>query len=91
MAISYYFQPTGFSAETYDEAIKQLEAAGAASPKGRSLHVGLEINGQIAVFDIWDSQEDFEAFGATLLPIMSALGAEPGEPMVAPVHNVIQG
>jgi hypothetical protein len=91
MAISYYFQPTGFSAETYDEAIKQLEAAGAASPKGRSFHVGLEINGQIAVFDIWDAQEDFEAFGATLLPIMSALGAEPGEPMVAPVHNVIQG
>ena len=91
MAISFYFQPTGFSAETYDEAIKQLEAAGAASPKGRSFHAGIEVNGQIAVFDIWDSQEDFEAFGPTLMPIMSALGAEPGEPMVAHVHNVIQG
>jgi hypothetical protein len=91
MALGFYFRPTGFSKETYNEAIKQLDAAGAGAPEGRSLHVALEADGQIQVFDIWESQEAFEAFGPTLLPIMAGLGAEPGEPMVAQVHNVIKG
>ena len=49
------------------------------------------MNGEIQVFDIWESQEAFEAFGATLVPIMTEFGADPGEPMVARVHNVIKG
>jgi len=40
---------------------------------------------------VWESQEKFEAFGATLIPILTGLGVDPGEPMVAPVHNVIKG
>lgn len=38
-----------------------------------------------------ERQEAFEAFGATLLPNMAELGADPGQPMVARVHNVIDG
>ena len=45
----------------------------------------------INVFDIWESQELFEAFGEALLPIMSALGVDPGTPQIANVHNVIVG
>ena len=67
------------------------EAAGAGAPEGRPDHIALETNGEIQVFDIWESQEAFEAFGATLVPIMTELGADPGEPMVARVHNVIKG
>ena len=40
---------------------------------------------------MWESQEAFEAFGATLLPILAELGVDPGEPMVAPIHNIIDG
>jgi hypothetical protein len=47
--------------------------------------------GEIPVFDIWESQEAFEAFGATLLPILTAAGIELNEPMVARVHNEIKG
>ena len=43
------------------------------------------------MFDIWESQQAFEAFGATLVPIMAAAGVDPGEPMVAEVSNVIEG
>ena len=42
------------------------------------------------MFDIWESQEAFQAFGATLLPILGGLGVDPGQPLVARVHNVIQ-
>ena len=91
MALGFYFNPSSFSPSTYDEVISRLEAAGAGAPAGRLYHAALEGDGQIQVFDVWDSQESFEAFGATLLPIMGALGADPGQPMVSPVHNIIKG
>ena len=71
MAIGFYFVNGGFTPDKYDETIKRLSAAGAGSPKGRSYHVALESNGEIQVFDIWESQEAFDAFGSTLLPILS--------------------
>jgi hypothetical protein len=91
MALGFYFTPAGFTPEKYDEAISQLAAAGAGAPQGRSYHIALESDGAIQVFDIWESQEEFEAFGATLLPIMGGLGVDPGAPMVAQVRNVIAG
>lgn len=91
MALSFYFTPTGFKKDQYDEVIRRLDAAGAGTPAGRSYHVAMEADGAIAVFDVWDSQEAFEAFGATLVPIMAELGADPGQPMVTPVYNVIKG
>ena len=91
MALGFYFTPSGFTAAEYDTAITRLEAAGAGALAGRLYHVAMETDGQVQVFDVWDSQESFEAFGATLLPIMAAVGADPGQPMVAPVHNIIEG
>jgi hypothetical protein len=35
--------------------------------------------------------EDFQAFGQTLVPIMHAVGADPGQPVVLQVHNIIVG
>jgi steroid delta-isomerase-like uncharacterized protein len=91
MALGFYFQPSSFSPEVYDETIKKLEAAGAGSPPGRLYHAALESDGEIQVFDVWDSKESFEEFGTTLLPIMHEGGADPGEPMVYPVRNIIVG
>jgi hypothetical protein len=91
MALGFYFRASSFSPEKYDEAIKLLDAAGAGAPEGRSHHIALEADGNIQVFDVWESQEAFEAFGVTLIPILTGLGVDPGEPMVAPVHNVIEG
>ncbi len=91
MAVGLYFRPAGFTPDRYDEAIRRLDAAGAGAPKGRTFHVALENDGNVHVFDIWDSQEEFEAFGATLIPILSELGVDPGEPGVSAIHNVIEG
>ena len=91
MALGFYFTPSSFTTEGYDEVIQRLEAAGAGAPAGRLHHTAMEADGQIQVFDVWESQEAFEAFGATLLPIMAELGADPGQPMVLPVHNIIKG
>lgn len=91
MPLALYFAPGSFTPERYDQTIKRLEAAGAGAPAGRLYHCAFETDGLIQVVDIWESQESFEAFGATLVPIMTELGAEPGPPQVAPVRNIIVG
>jgi hypothetical protein len=91
MALGIYFAHEGFTPDKYESAIKKLEAAGAGAPKGRTLHVALESDGHIQVFDIWESQGEFDAFGPTLMPILAELGVELKDPMVAQVHNVIKG
>jgi hypothetical protein len=92
MAIGLYFAPEGFTKSKYDDTLKKLDEAGAGSPPGRLYHFALETeNGNIHVYDVWESEETFQKFGETLIPIMSSVGVEPGKPMVMPVHNVIKG
>ena len=90
MALGFYITGKGFTQAKYDETTAQLEQAGAGAPDGRISHVALETDGEIQVFDIWESQEAFDAFGATLVPILTAAGIEINEPMVARVHNEIK-
>jgi hypothetical protein len=91
MALGMYFTPSSFTPEVYDDVIERLEAAGVGSPRGRLYHVALEADGHIQVFDVWDSEESFHAFGETLVPMMTELGADPGQPQISPVHNIIEG
>jgi hypothetical protein len=93
MAVSLYFRPTGFTPAKYDDAIKQLDQAGAGfgSVPGRTFHSALEVEGLIHVFDVWESMEQFQKFGETLVPILDKLGVDPGQPQVATVHNVQNG
>ena len=90
MAIAIYFHPESMSAAQYDDVIKRLDAAGQGKPKGRTHHSAFGSDDQVMVYDVWDSQEDFDAFGQTLMPILAELGLDPGQPDVMPVHNVIQ-
>jgi hypothetical protein len=91
VAIGIYFAVQGMSAAKYDEVIKQLEDAGAGAPAGRTYHCAFEGENGLQVFDVWDSEEAFGAFGETLMPILSNAGIDPGEPMISPVHNIIIG
>jgi hypothetical protein len=91
MALGMYFQPQSFSKERYDEALQRLEQAGAGSPAGRKYHFSFAGQSGIEIFDVWDSMESFEKFGETLVPIMNELGADPGQPQVAEIHNIILG
>ena len=90
MAIAIYFNPEGMSAAKYDEIMQKLEAAGQGSPKGRSHHSTFGPKDRLMVYDVWDSQEDFDAFGQTLMPILAELGVDAGQPDVMPVHNIVQ-
>jgi hypothetical protein len=46
---------------------------------------------KLQVFDIWESQQAFDKFGETMMPIVQEVGVDLGQPMVELVHNLIQG
>ena len=93
MAFIFTFDPQGsmMNATQYDDLIKKLESAGAGKPKGRLYHVCYGEPGDLHVTDVWDSMENFEKFGQTLLPLLQKQGIDPGQPKVFPVHNTING
>ena len=91
MAIGIYFAVKNMPAERYDEVIRTLDAAGAGAPAGRSYHCAFSSQEGLHVFDVWDSQAGFDRFGQTLMPILGELGVDPGQPVIADVHNIIIG
>ena len=91
MSFVLKFAPSGFPLAKYNEVIKKLNAAGAGSPKGRRYHVCYGDPNSVQVTDVWDNMEDFQAFGQTLVPIMQSMGADPGQPEIQQVHNIIIG
>jgi hypothetical protein len=90
MAIAMYFHPQSMSAAQYDEVIQRLDKGGAGQPRGRIHHSCFGSPESVMVYDVWESQELFNEFGATLMPILQELGIDPGQPEVMPVHNIIQ-
>ena len=93
MAIGYYFSPQNMSTEQYDETLRRLDEAAAATPDGRLVHVVFKDNqsGGLHVFDVWESEEKFDAFGQKLMPILGELGVDPGQPEKVEVHNYLAG
>ena len=90
MAIGVYFHPQEMKSEQYDRVVKKLEEAGAGSPPGRMFHCSFEVAGALHVFDVWESQESFEQFGQTLVPILENEGVDPGQPSISPIHNIVR-
>jgi hypothetical protein len=37
--------------------------------------------------EIWDSREQFDAFGERLMPVLKDVGIEPGEPEMLEIHK----
>jgi hypothetical protein len=91
MAITVIVTPSSMDARQYDEANKRLEAAGASAPPRRLYHVCFGTGTSLRVVDVWESQDAFNAFGQTLMPILRLTGVDPEQLEVAEVHNIIKG
>jgi hypothetical protein len=76
--------------EQYDETIRRLEKVGDWPPQGLDYHVAFKSNGKFRVSEIWDSREQFEAFGQRLMPVLEEVGIEPGQPEMLEIHNIIK-
>ena len=91
MAVALLSAPASMTLEQYGRVIKQLEGSGAGAPPGRRLHACFGPRDQLMVFELWDTMEDFQAFGTTLTPILAKEQIEmtPLEPQE--IHGLIEG
>jgi hypothetical protein len=90
MAVAAYFHPKGLTLAQYNQARERLTDAGAGEPAGRLHHSSFGPDGDLMIFEVWDSAESFHAFGPTLMPILADLGIEAGAPDVIEVHGLVQ-
>jgi hypothetical protein len=90
MSIVAHFTPTSLTAEQYDESVRRLEEAGVFPPDGMDYHICFGTEGTLRVSEVYDSRDQFEAFGERLMPILADIGIEPGEPEVLEVHNIVK-
>lgn len=89
MSIVVRFSPTNLTAENYDETTRKLKESGGFPPEGLDYHVCFGSDGDLRVSEIWDSREQFEAFGERLMPVLAEAGIEfSGAPDVFEVHNI---
>ena len=76
--------------EQYDETISRLEKSGAWPPDGLEYHCAFKSDGKFRVSEVWDSREQFDAFGEHLMPVLKDVGIEAGAPEMLEVHNIIK-
>ena len=88
--VVHFTPPQSVTTEQYDETTRRLTESGDFPPEGLEYHVCFLADGGVRVSEIWDSREQFEAFGERLMPLLADVGIEPGEPEVREVHNVIR-
>jgi hypothetical protein len=92
VSIVVRFTPAGLTAEKYDSTVRLLEEReGAWPPDGLDYHVCFGSDGNLLVSEIWDSREQFEAFGARLMPILAETGIQFSDaPVLFEVHNIVK-
>ncbi|MDQ3826326.1 MAG: hypothetical protein M3319_08420 [Actinomycetota bacterium] len=90
MAIAVYFHPRGMTLTDFEESHRRLDDAGAGNPSGRIHHSCFGDDGDLMVYDIWESPEQFEAFGQILMPILAKIGIDAREPAIMALHRLNQ-
>ena len=77
--------------QKYDATIKRLTSEGLLPQAGLDYHVAFGADGAFKVSEIWDSRQEFDAFGQKLMPILAEMGIElAGPPEIVEVHNIIK-
>src|ERR1700683_5210884 len=87
--IAVYVKPETLTLEHYNKARKGLDAS-RANMEGRKHHSCFGEDGQLMVFDIWDSRENYDAFGAFLMPVLQEVGIVPSSRDIMEVVNLEQ-
>ena len=90
MSVLIRFAPSSLTAEQYDAVVRRLTEEGLQPADGLDYEVCFGTGDKMRVSLVWDTQEQLDAFGARLMPILAEMGIDPGQPEVIPVHNIIE-
>ena len=84
------FAPPSLTATQYNEVVRRLTDAGVLPADGLDYEICFGPDGNLKFSQVWDSQEQLDAFSERLMPILADVGVTPGKPKVLEVHNIIK-
>jgi hypothetical protein len=88
--IGVYIVTKNMTVEQHTKGRAKLLEAGAPE-SAMKVHSCFGEDGQLQVFDVWESQEAFDKFLTYLGPIMQELGIElAGPPTIMPIVDLVQ-
>ena len=87
MSLLIRFAPPSLTPQQYDDVVRRLTDAGVFPADGLDYEICFGKPGNLRVSQVWDSQEQMEAFGQRLMPILQEVGIDPGQPEIVEVHN----
>ena len=92
MSIVVRFHPTNVTIAQYEDVLRREQGTGVKfPPDGRDYHICFGTDGDLHVSEVWDSQDQFQAYGEVLMPILADVGVQfSGAPEVFEVHNIIK-
>jgi hypothetical protein len=90
VAIAVYFHPAKLDVQQYQGVVDALQGNGDWPPPGLVHHSCFGEGDGLMVYEVWESQERFDAFGPRLMPVLQQHQVESGQPEVMPVVNVLQ-
>jgi len=90
MAVNIMVEVSGLGATQYDAIVKDVIPNGQLA-KGCQFHVAGPMDGGWRVVDVWDSQEDFDAFAQGALATAFQKNGIQAQPKIVvwPVHNMV--
>jgi hypothetical protein len=74
----------------YEEVFRRIRESGHWPPDGLDYHVSFGPSGDFRVSEIWDSPEQFAAFGEHLMPVATDVGIPVSEPEMFEVHYIFK-
>ena len=88
--IGIYIVTKNMTVDKHTKGRERLREAGAPE-SAMKLHSCFGEDGQLQVFDIWESQEAFDEFLTYLGPVMQELGIELAQPpTIMPIVDLVQ-
>jgi hypothetical protein len=90
MSVLVRFSPPSMTSQQYDAILARLYEEGIQPSPGLELEVCYGSGDKMKVSVLFDSQEELDAFGTRLAPILEEMKLDPGEPEFLEVHNIIR-
>lgn len=86
---AFLFNPRGLTRAQYDTVNERLnDQLGTDAPDGAIFHACYGEEGNLRVFEVWESKEAQEAFAKTLMPIIEEVGIDTSAPEMYPVEMI---
>ncbi|HEV2311124.1 MAG TPA: hypothetical protein VGU73_11435 [Acidimicrobiia bacterium] len=87
--IAVYIHPESLTKAQYDQIAAKLQAAG-GPPPGLKHHSCFGEDGKLMIYDVWNSQGEWDAAWARLSPLFAEAGVSGADPATMPVVDVVQ-